>query len=92
MRPARFRAWADELGHLGTALRKQSPRYAEIRLPVEIVAGAADRVDPPDVQAYPLQRAIPHSHLVVLEETGHAVHHVHPEASLAAIRRVSLRE
>jgi pimeloyl-ACP methyl ester carboxylesterase len=92
VRPGQFRAWADELTHLGAGLRVQSHRYDEIRVPVVIVAGAADRVDPPEVQAYPLHRAIAQSQLVVLKQTGHAVHHAHPEAALAAIRRVRPRE
>ncbi len=92
VRAGQFRAWADELTRLGAGLREQSQRYGEIRVPVVIVAGAADRVDPPEAQAYPLHRAIPQSQLVVLKETGHAVHHAHPDAALEAIRRVHPQE
>jgi pimeloyl-ACP methyl ester carboxylesterase len=90
LRPDHFRAFAEELKFLGDGLQEQSQRYGEIRVPVVIVAGEADRVDRPESQAYPLQRAIPQSRLVVLPETGHAVHHVHPAVVMDAIRQACL--
>jgi pimeloyl-ACP methyl ester carboxylesterase len=85
---SQFRAHADELNAYAAGLREQSPRYGEIRVPVVIMAGAADRVDRPEVQSEPLHRAIPQSHLTVLPETGHALHHQHPAAVLEAIEKV----
>jgi pimeloyl-ACP methyl ester carboxylesterase len=86
-----FRALAAEVKRLPRDLRRQSRRYEEIRIPVVIVTGEADQVDPPEQQAYRLHRAIPHSQLITLEETGHVIHYGHPHVVMDAIAQVHLK-
>ena len=60
LRPAQFAALAEEYRWLADDLAAMSERYAELRLPVEIVAGDADRVTPSSLEAERLAREIPH--------------------------------
>jgi pimeloyl-ACP methyl ester carboxylesterase len=88
VRPRPFLAFASELQSLEGDLREQEPHYGDITVPVEIVAGAVDEVDQPKIQAIPLYRSIPGSHLRLMADTGHAVHHAHPRAVLDAIEAI----
>lgn len=88
VQPTQFCTWAAELHALPAGLRQQSPIYGTIAAPVVILAGAADKLDPPDEQAQPLYAALPHAQLVLFKETGHMVHHAHPHNGLAALRQL----
>ena len=87
-RPDQYAAYADEIRRVSDSLAQQAPRYGEIAAPVVILAGAADQATPPDRHAQPLHAALPHSRLIMLPDTGHWVHHAHPDAALAAIQEV----
>jgi pimeloyl-ACP methyl ester carboxylesterase len=88
IQPDQFCTWAAELKQLPVGLRAQSPCYPEINVPAVILAGAADEIDPPAVQAQPLYHAMPHAQLVLFKETGHMVHHVHGQRVLEAVRQI----
>jgi len=85
MHPDRVSAWAYDEATLRASLERLSPRYPELELPVVIVTGDADRVLNPDDHAYPLHKAISHSKLIVLPETGHQLPQTRPDAVMAAI-------
>ena len=85
-RPGQYAAYADEIRRVSDGLAAQAPRYGEIAAPVVMLAGAADLATPLDRHAQPLHAALPNARLVVLPDTGHWVHHAHPEVTLAAIR------
>lgn len=89
LRPGQFRSFAEETRWHPLDVQAISHRYAEILAPVTIITGAADVVAPPQLQSYPLHRAIRQSRLVVLPETGHALQYRHPEAVRDAIRQVA---
>jgi pimeloyl-ACP methyl ester carboxylesterase len=91
-RPSHFRTHADELKHLRAGLRTQSPHYGKITLPVAILAGEEDRLDPPETQAIRLHHALPDAQLVTVAGSGHAVHHQAPELVLAALQRIQSKE
>lgn len=67
--------------------RAYSPRYPQVCVPVEIVAGEADRIVPTAEHAEWLHRLLPHSELVLLPHTGHQLLHTRPEIVCAAVRR-----
>lgn len=77
------------------ALRPQivamEPRYAELRLPIEMVHGSADTIVPLSVHSGPLAPRLPSARLTVIEGAGHMPHHSHPHIVLAAIHRAAAR-
>ena len=60
-------------------------RYLELRLPVAIIAGTADRVVHHQSHAEWLHRKIPQSSLRLLPEIGHMVHYTTPGEVIEAI-------
>jgi len=91
LRPENLRANARQLHGLNEALHQQAPRYPEISVPVEILHGTEDRITPIGIHARPAAQAIPCAHLTELEGMGHMLHHVAPEATVAAIDRAAAR-
>jgi len=85
MRPDRIRACAYDERTLATSLKVLSQQYGDIEVPVMIVTGSADRLLDPNEHAYPLQKAIKNSKLIVLPETGHQLPQTQPDAVVAAI-------
>jgi pimeloyl-ACP methyl ester carboxylesterase len=91
LRPATFRAMAEEYAGLPEQLRPVAGRYGEIHIPTVIVAAEGDRVTRVRTQAIPLASAIPGAELVMLPATGHELFWAHPEAVVAAVVRVEER-
>ena len=58
---------------------------ASIRVPVRILAGTADQIVDPKRHAEPLAAMLPEADLTELTGLGHMIHHVAPEAVLAAV-------
>jgi len=85
MSPDHIRACAYDERTLAASLKVLSQHYCDIELPVVIVTGSADRLLNPHEHAYPLQKAIKNSKLVVLPETGHQLPQTQPEAVVAAV-------
>ena len=85
MRPDHIRACAYDERTLAASLKVLSQYYCDIEMPVVIVTGSADRLLDPNEHAYPLQKAIRDSRLVVLPETGHQLPQTQPDAVMAAI-------
>jgi pimeloyl-ACP methyl ester carboxylesterase len=90
LRPSHIQATAGDAGLLQLAGLKLAKRYAELRLPVAIVAGDEDRLVP-YAQAERLHALLPQSSLVRLRDHGHMVHWVAPDAVIAAIAEVAAR-
>jgi pimeloyl-ACP methyl ester carboxylesterase len=88
MRPDHIRACAYDERTLAASLKVLSRYYCDIEMPVVIVTGSADRLLNPNEHAYPLQKAIRNSRLVVLPQTGHQLPQTQPEAVIAAIDAV----
>lgn len=91
LRPASFRAMAEEYETLAEQLAPVSKRYGTIDVPTVIVAADEDLVTPNDRHAEPLATAVPGAELVVLPRTGHELFWAHPEAVVAAVERVEER-
>ena len=74
---------------LNSSLKTLSQRYSEIRVPVVIVTGDADKVTPPKGNAYPLKAAISQSQLLELKNTGHEIPLIQPQSIRDALALVS---
>jgi pimeloyl-ACP methyl ester carboxylesterase len=85
MSPEHIRACAYDERTLAASLKVLSEHYCDIEMPVVIVTGSGDRLLDPNEHAYPLQKAIRNSRLVVLPDTGHQLPQTQPEAVIAAI-------
>ena len=63
-------------------------RYAELHVPVHIIAGDADKIVFTDDQSVSLARELPKSTLQVLEGVGHMSHHARPDLVMQAVERL----
>jgi pimeloyl-ACP methyl ester carboxylesterase len=70
-------------------LRALAPRYAALRVPLVVVAGAQDRMVPPGTSEK-LHELIPGSEIVRLPDAGHMPQFTRPEAVLAAVDRAAV--
>ena len=84
-----FRANARQVSSLRPQVVAMVPRYRELRIPVEVVHGTADRAVPFEVHAARLARQVPDARLTPLPGVGHMPHHIDPEAVMTAIRRAA---
>ncbi len=85
LRPREFLANARDLVTLKQAVIAQAPRYGEIRLPVTILAGDADKTVSTEIHARAFARAVPQTRFVVLEGIGHMVQQAVPDRVIAEI-------
>jgi pimeloyl-ACP methyl ester carboxylesterase len=88
IRPEQVKAFAYDERTLRASLKVLSRRYSEIEMPVVIVTGSADRLLDPNEHAYPLQKTIRNSKLIVLPDTGHQLPQTQPDAVISAIDQV----
>lgn len=94
LRPSQVRAAAEESAAMIPAARAACHHYAELDMPVVIVAGEEDRVIDFGRQSARLHEDIPGSVLRGVRHAGHMVHQTATEEVLAAIReadQLSLR-
>lgn len=73
------------------AMRLYGPRYGQVAIPVEIVAGEADRVVLTEEHAVRLHKRLADSRLTLLPETGHQLLHTRAAAVCEAVRRCAAR-
>jgi pimeloyl-ACP methyl ester carboxylesterase len=85
LRPSQLRAVAMESLLTVPAAALLSRRYAQLTLPVTLVAGAQDRYVRPKGHSVRLQAVLPNARLVLVPGAGHMVHHTSPDAVLAAL-------
>lgn len=75
LRPSQLRASAAESGLMIPAARRLSQRYAELVMPVAIIAGAGDQICDAELHAVRLHGEISHSELVLESGVGHMAHY-----------------
>lgn len=85
LRPSQVRASVEEGAHMNQAARAIRPYYREITVPVVILAGSGDKVASYRAQAVRLRHEIPGARLRIVPETGHMLHHAHPEEVIRAV-------
>ncbi len=86
--PKKVKAYSVDEASLNDSLKKFSPRYAEISVPVSILTGDSDLIVSEKDNAERLHQALPKSHLIVLPKTGHEIPFTHPRAVVDEIERV----
>lgn len=91
LQPDHLETTLEELRRVDPALGSLTPRYADLSLPVAILAGTADASVDTSVQARRLARELPDAELTVLEGEGHMLLDSHPELVEAAVRDVHER-
>jgi pimeloyl-ACP methyl ester carboxylesterase len=88
LRPSQLGASAAESGLMVPAAERLSKRYAELTLPVAVIAGSGDRVIDPESNAGRLHKEISHSELLMEPGAGHMAHYADPERIMAAVRKL----
>jgi pimeloyl-ACP methyl ester carboxylesterase len=89
VRPWQLRAGAAEAALMIPAAARLRKRYAELRMPLRLMAGAADRVAPVKRHSGRLHREMPGSELCVVDGAGHMVHYVAQNAIVEAVTALS---
>lgn len=79
LRPREFMANARDLVTLKAAVIQQAPRYPQIKVPMVIFHGDADRTVYPDIHSRPLAASVPRAGLIVLPGVGHMVQNAVPD-------------
>ncbi|CCE03209.1 alpha/beta hydrolase [Bradyrhizobium sp. STM 3809] len=88
LRPREFLANARDLVTLKQAVIEQAPRYGEIKAPVTIIAGDADKTVYTDIHSRPLAQVIPQTRLIVLPGLGHMVQNAVPDLVVGEVERM----
>jgi pimeloyl-ACP methyl ester carboxylesterase len=85
LRPREFLANARDLVTLKAAVAEQAPRYGDIKVPVTIIAGDADKTVSTSIHSRPFAAAVPQAKLIVLPGVGHMVQNVAPDLVAAEV-------
>jgi pimeloyl-ACP methyl ester carboxylesterase len=91
LRPRAFLANAWDLVTLKEAVREQAPRYAEIKAPVVVIAGDADKTVWPDIHSRPFAAVVPNAKLIMLPGVGHMVQNAAPDLVVREIDAMAAR-
>lgn len=84
-----FKANAADIAHLKAEIIAQQERYETIAIPVAIVTGTSDDTVSPDIHSKQLAKEITGASLMLLPETGHALHHAETQTILEIIRNMT---
>jgi pimeloyl-ACP methyl ester carboxylesterase len=88
LRPETLAANMEDIAALNGALRRLSPGYARLDMPVEVISGTEDFIIRPKRQPIPFAAALRRPRLTLLEGVGHMAHHAAPGELLAALDRI----
>ena len=91
LRPSEFIANAQDLVGLKQFVTAQAPHYGELKMPVAIIAGDADRVVYTDIHARGIAAQLPDATLTVLPGVGHMVTYAAPERVVQAVDEVAAK-
>jgi len=85
LRPASYRANTEDVRLLKPFLRRQSKRYAELRVPVLALVGEGDRVVSPTIHLPQLEAQASDVRQLRIEGAGHQLLYTRPELVLESI-------
>lgn len=74
LRPAEFKANAEDLVDLKPFLTKQAPRYGAIKVPTLVIVADKDHIVSPEIHSRALHAQVAGSKLVVIPGVGHMPH------------------
>jgi pimeloyl-ACP methyl ester carboxylesterase len=89
LRPSQLRASAEDAALMTPSVMELQSHYAELRMPVIIVAGGDDQIVDVGRHSARLHHELPGSELTIVPGQGHMVHHLAPEQVVGAVRRAS---
>ncbi len=89
LRPWQIRASAADTALMIPGAGAMTDSYAELDLPVTILGAPGDGVVDFDDQAVALNRALPRSRLIRVDDAGHMLHHTQPGRVVAAVEDMS---
>jgi pimeloyl-ACP methyl ester carboxylesterase len=85
VRPREFLANARDLVTLKAAVAEQAPRYRDIRVPVVVISGEADKTVSTNIHSRPFTQAMSDAKLIVLPGVGHMIQDAAPELVISEI-------
>jgi pimeloyl-ACP methyl ester carboxylesterase len=85
LRPREFTANARDLVTLKAAVAEQASRYAEIKAPVTIITGEADKTVSTSIHSRPFAATAPNAKLIVLPGIGHMIQQAAPDLVIAEV-------
>jgi pimeloyl-ACP methyl ester carboxylesterase len=85
LRPREFLANARDLVTLKAAVAEQAPRYANIGVPMVLIAGDVDKTVSTNIHSRPLAAVVPNARLIVLPGVGHMVQNAAPDLVISEI-------
>jgi pimeloyl-ACP methyl ester carboxylesterase len=85
LRPREFLANARDLVTLKAAVAEQAPRYRDIRVPVVVISGEADKTVSTNIHSRPFTQAMSDAKLIVLPGVGHMIQDAAPELVISEI-------
>jgi pimeloyl-ACP methyl ester carboxylesterase len=91
LRPLEFIANAQDLVGLKQFVTAQAPHYGEIKVPVAIIAGDADRVVYTDIHSRGIAAQLPHATLTVLPGVGHMIPYAATDLVVQAVDEVAAK-
>ena len=89
LRPAAFRANAEDVAGLWDYTARAAPRYGGIKAPTIVISGDADTVVLEEVHSKGLARDIPGAELVWIKGLGHKPEYVVPEIAVLAVEKIN---
>lgn len=88
LRTESFRANVEDIQRLDGALARMAARHGDLRLPVAVLHGAADKITGAALHAEAFASRLPDSRVELFEGVGHMLHHARPESVVAAVERL----
>jgi pimeloyl-ACP methyl ester carboxylesterase len=88
LRPSQIAASASESGMMVPAAKRLSQRYAELTMPVAVIAGSGDTIADPGHNALRFHHEVQHSDLTLAPGVGHMAHYAQPAQIMAAVARL----
>lgn len=89
LRPREFVANAWDLVSLRAAMAEQAPRYAEIAVPMTIIAGDVDKTVSTHIHSQPLAKTAKNTRLIVLNGVGHMIQYAAPDLVVSEIEAMA---
>jgi pimeloyl-ACP methyl ester carboxylesterase len=89
LRPKQLRASAADSALMVPAASALAGRYAELKMPVAVIAGTQDKVVDFGHNAERLGERLPHGELHLQLGVGHMTHYAHPDKVLAAVDSIA---
>jgi pimeloyl-ACP methyl ester carboxylesterase len=86
LRPSQIRASAEEAALMIPQAAAWQPEYAELKIPVVIVAGQQDQIVDFSKQSARLHAELPNSKLISVPRNGHMIHHTATGFVMRAIK------